>query len=242
VNEAFVNRYLQGGSAIGRRLRLGGRDTEPWTTIVGVAADFRNNGPMQPVRPEIYTPVRQQTDWNQLFLLARGERDAAALLPTVREAVRALDPEQPIYAVQPLSDAVAASTFQPRVAAALLSIFAAIALTLAAVGIFGVLSYVVSARTQEIGVRIAIGAEPRDVRWLVMRQILKMLAVGTAIGLAVVLASGRAVQRLLFGVSPADPAAIAAAAALLAAVALVAAWVPARRASRVDPIAALRAD
>jgi len=242
VNEAFVRRFLGDRPPLNARFRLGGGDGRPWITIVGVVADFRNGGPVEPPRPEIFTPLRQQTDWNQLFVLVRGHGDATALLPAVRAEVRGLDPEQPIYAVRPLDDALAESSFQQRVSALLLSIFAAVALVLAAVGIFGVLSYAVSARTQEIGVRLAVGAEPRDVRWMVVKQVLKMAGVGLAIGTAMLLAATGAVEGLLFGVKPADPVTIAAVVGLLGAVALVAAWIPALRASRVDPIVALRND
>ena len=152
------------------------------------------------MRPEVYTPVRQQTDWNQLFVMVRSDGDAAALLPSVRDAVKSLDPEQPIYLVRTLETAVAEASFQQSLAALLLSIFAAVALVLAAVGIFGVLSYTVSARTQEIGVRIAVGAEPRHVRWLVVRQVLVLTGVGLAIGTGILLAGGRVLTGLLFGV------------------------------------------
>ena len=241
VNQAFVDRHLAGRDPIGQRLALGDPQRErAWTTIVGVVADFRQGGSAQPVRPSIFMPMRQQTAWNQLFVLVRGDGEPASLLPSVREAVRSLDPEQPIYAVQTLQDAVAQSSFQQRIAAMLLSAFAAVALVLAAVGIFGVLSYTVSARTQEIGIRLAVGAEPRDVRWLIVGQVLRMVVIGLVIGTGVLLAAGRAMAGLLFGVTAADPVTIGAVAGILGAVAVIAAWVPAARASRVDPIQALR--
>jgi predicted permease len=242
VNEAFVRRYLSGRQPLDERFRFGSRGNSPWIAIVGVVADVRNGGPAEPPRPEIFTPVRQQTDWNQLFVMVRGHGEAAGLLPAVREAVRALDPEQPVYAVRSLEDALAESAFQQRVSALLLSAFAAVALTLAAVGIFGVLSFMVSARTQEIGVRLAVGAEPRHVRWMVMKQTLQMAAVGLTLGMVVLAAGGNAVEGLLFGVRPMDPLTVAGVIGLLTGVALTAAWLPALRASRVDPIAALRND
>ena len=205
-----------------------------------MAADYRNAGATRAVRPEVYTPVRQQTDWNQLFLMVATDGDAVALLPSVRDAIKSLDSEQPVYLVRTLEAAVAEASFQQSMAALLLSIFAAVALVLAAVGIFGVLSYTVSARTQEIGVRMAVGAEPRHVRWLVVRQVLVLTGVGLAIGTGLLLAGGRVLTGLLFGVEVADPATLAAAAAILGTVALAAAWLPALRATRVDPIQALR--
>ena len=243
VNQSFVDRYLGAESVIGRRIALGSPDRRgPWTEIVGVVADHYNAGATRPKRPEIYTPVRQQTDWNQLFVLVSSDGDAAAMLPAVRAAVRALDPEQPIYNVRTLETAVAEASFQQRIAAVLLAVFAGVALLLAAVGIFGVLSYSVSARTQEIGVRIAVGAEPSDVRWLVLRQVLVLTGTGLAIGAVVLAFTARLLEGLLFGVQPADPVTIALVAAVFGTVALAAAWVPARRATRVDPIRALRAD
>ena len=205
-------------------------------------ADYRNSGMTQPVRPEIYIPVRQQTAWNQLFVLVRTEGAPAALLPSARQAVSSLDPEQPVYLIQTLDEALATSSFQQRISAVLLSIFAGVALVLAAIGIYGVMSYAVTARTQEMGVRLAIGAQRRDVIWLVLSQVLRLSAIGLAIGVGVVVAAGRALEGLLFGVRAADPATIAAVTFVLGAVALVAAWAPASRASKTDPIQALRTE
>jgi predicted permease len=241
VNQAFVDRHLGGSEAVGRRIALGSPDRpRPWTTIVGVAADHRNAGLTRSIRPEVYTPVRQQTDWNQLFLMVRTDGNGTALLPSVREAIKSLDPEQPVYLVRTLEAAVADSSFQQSMAAMLLSVFAGVALVLAAVGIFGVLSYTVSARTQEIGIRMAVGAEPRHVRWLVLRHVLILTGVGLAIGTGILLAGGRVLTGLLFEVQVADPATLLAAGAILGTVALTAAWLPTRRATRVDPIQALR--
>jgi putative ABC transport system permease protein len=241
VNQAFVARYLPGVDPIGRRLTIGRPEVErPWTTIVGVVADYRNNGVTQPVRPEIYTAVRQQTAWNQLFMLIRTDGSPSTLLPTARQTVSALDPEQPVYLIQTLDEALAASSFQQRISAILIGIFAGVALVLAAIGIYGVMSYAVSARTQEMGVRLAIGAQRRDVVWLVLAQVLRLSGIGLGIGILVLAAAGRAVEGLLFGVRPADPATIALVTAILAAVAIAAAWGPAWRASKVDPVQALR--
>jgi putative ABC transport system permease protein len=241
VNQAFVNRYLVGVDPLGERLMVGPPDRQgPWATIVGVAADYRNNGVTQPVRPEIFVAVRQQTIWNQLFMLVRADVPPAVLLPSVRQTVSLLDPEQPIYQIQTLEEALAASSFQQRISALLSSVFAAVALTLAAIGIYGVMSYAVSSRTHEMGVRIAVGAERRDVIWLVLGHVLRLAAAGLAIGVVVLILAGRALEGLLFGVRAADPGTIAAVALILGAVALLAAWAPAARASRIDPIEALR--
>jgi putative ABC transport system permease protein len=241
VNEAFAARYLSGTEPIGRRLTIGSSDRpRPWTTIVGVVADFRNNGASQPTRPEIFVPVEQQSAWNQLFLLVRTDVSPAAVLPDIRQTLAALDREQPIYAIQTLEEAMATSSFQQRISAVLLTIFAALALLLAAIGIYGVMSYSVSARTQEMGVRLAIGAQRRTVIWLVIKQVLTMSVVGLAIGIALLLVAGRSLERLLFGVTTLDPVTIAIVSAVLGLVAIVAAWAPAARAARVDPIVALR--
>ena len=241
VNQAFASRYLAGIDPIGQRLTIGSPDrARPVTTIVGVVADYRNNGATQPVRPAIYVPVRQQTAWNQLFMLIRTDSTPAALLPAARQAVTSLDPEQPVYMIQTLEDALADSSFQQRISALLLGIFAAVALILAAIGIYGVMSYAVAARTQEMGVRLAIGAQRRDVIWLVMRQVIKLSIVGLTIGIVGLLFVSQALESLLFGVRAADPLTIAAVTLILATVALAAAWAPASRASNVDPIEALR--
>ena len=241
VNQAFVTRYLDGSNPVGRRLTLGAQDRPlPWTTIVGVVADYRNAGLTEPARPEVFIPVRQQTAWNQLFVLVRSDVQPAALLSTVRQTVSSLDPEQPVYMTQTLDEALATASFQQRISAVLLGIFATVALVLAAIGIYGVMAYAVSARTQEIGVRLAIGAQRRDVAWLVIGQVLRLTAIGLAIGIGLLLVAGNALTGLLFGVQAADPVTIAIVTLVLAIVALLAAGPPAARASRVDPIEALR--
>lgn len=243
INRTMASRYFPGVDPIGQRLSIGRPDApRVWTTIVGVTADSRNAGATQPVRAEIYVPVHQQSAWNQLFVLVRAERGAESLLPSVRQAVVSLDPEQPIYAIQTLEEAMAASSFQQRTSATLVGIFAAVALVLAAIGIHGVMAYTVSARTREMGVRLAIGAQRRDVMWLVLRQVFGLAAIGLALGVGGLVIGGRALQALLFGVTAADPLTIVVVSTTLGAVALVAAWGPAWRASRVDPIQTLRCE
>jgi putative ABC transport system permease protein len=241
VNQTFVTRYLAGVDPIGQRMTIGTPDRQrPWVSIVGVVSDYRNGAPTQPIRPEIYIPVRQQTIWNQLFVLVRGDGAVGSLLPTVRQTVASLDAEQPIYAIQTMEEALATASFQQRISAMLLSMFAGVALVLAAIGIYGVMSYTVSARTQEMGVRLAIGAQRGEVMWLVLAQVLRLSLVGLTIGILVLLAAGRLLEELLYGVRAADPGTILIVSLILCAVALVAAWAPAARASRVDPIEALR--
>jgi putative ABC transport system permease protein len=242
VNEAFAARYLPGRDPIGVRARPIGRGGPgPWFEIIGVVGDARNAGGAAPVRPEVFISMEYGRDqWNQLFLLVRSEQDAASLTQTIRQVVASIDPDQPVYAIQTLDEAMATSTFQERISAVLLAIFAAIALLLAAIGIYGVMSYSVSLRTQEIGVRMAVGAERSDVIRLVLWQVLRLSALGLVIGIGAALAAGGALRGMLYGVTPADPLTLSLAAAGLASVALLAGWVPARRASRVNPIEALR--
>ena len=241
VNAAFAARYLSGVDPVGQRIQMGSPERpRPAATIVGVVADVRNAGATQPVRPELFIPARQQTVWNQLFVLVRSEGTAAAILPAVRQAVLSLDAEQPIYAIQSLDEALAVSSFQQRASAIVLGLFALLAMVLAAMGIYGVMSYSVSARTQEMGVRFALGAQRGSVLWLVIRQVLLLAAIGLTIGVVLLVFAGRALEQLLFGVKAVDPLTIVLVTLALGAVALVAAWVPASRASRIDPITALR--
>jgi putative ABC transport system permease protein len=212
----------------------------PPMEIVGVVSDARNQGVGAPTAPEIFVPMHQQTVNNQLFLLVRTEGPAEAMLASVRQQIAAIDSEQPIYAIRTLEDAFSAATFQQRLSMILLGLFAAVAVSLAAIGIYGVMSYAVSARTQEIGVRMAVGAGRADVVWLVLGQVLRLTAAGLAIGIALVVAAGGALRRLLFEVQPSDPLTMTAVAIVLGSVALVAGWLPAWRASRVDPVDALR--
>ncbi len=241
VNEAFVARYLPGVAPLGRRVVLGSRDRpqEP-AEIVGVVANAQNVDLRSAAAPEVFLPLHQQSANNQLFLLVRTEGDAASLLPTVRAAIAGIDAEQPIYAVQTLADVVASSQFRGRFSMALFVAFAAIALALAAVGIYGVMSQAVAARTQEIGVRLAVGADRSDVVGLVLRQVVRLTLGGLLLGLGGAMALGAALRRSLFEVGAFDPATMAAVAVVLGVVALTAGWLPAWRASRVDPMLALR--
>jgi putative ABC transport system permease protein len=241
VNQAFVAKFLPGSEALGRRVSIGSSDRpSPAMEIVGIVANTQNRDMRNRPSPEIFVPLHQQTLNNQLFLLVRSEGDAAAMLPNVRQQLASIDPDQPIYAIQTLEEGVAAASFRNRFSMILFAIFAAVALSLAAIGIYGVMSYAVSARTQEIGVRLAVGADRRDVIWLVLRQVLFLTAVGLVIGMTGVVGASGAIRRALFEVQPLDPITIGGVAILLAGVAVVAGWLPAWRASRVDPVSALR--
>jgi putative ABC transport system permease protein len=241
VNQAFASRFLPGMSPLGRRIRMGrGEPTPPAAEIVGVAANTQNRDMRTPPAPEMFVPLLQQTLNNQLYLLVRSFGDPPDMLPAVRQQIAAIDPDQPIYAVRTLEAVVAAATFGSRFSMILLATFAAVALALAAVGIYGVMSFAVTARTQEIGVRLAVGADRGDVIWMVLKQVLRLAGAGLAIGVGAALAASAAIRSALFNVQPDDPLTIAAAAVLLGCVAIVAGWLPAWRASRINPITALR--
>ena len=242
VNQAFASRYLPGVDPLEQRLTIGSPERpRPWVTIVGVIADYSNNGATAPPRPEIVIPVWQQTAWNQLFLLVRTDGPPSALLGSVRQAVVSHRSRTTgLHDANARRGACRCRRFNNESRRSLLTIFAGVALVLAAVGVYGVMSYSVSARTQEIGVRLAIGAQRQDVVWLVLRQVAGLVAIGLAIGVTVLVLAGRGISGLLFGVQPADPLTIALVTLALAAVGILAAWAPAARASRVDPIEALR--
>jgi putative ABC transport system permease protein len=241
VNESFARRYYPGGaSPIGQRIAAADPQA-PWLTIVGIVADTRGRGPMREPHAELFVPVRQMPQfWNQLFLIVRTDGEPRAMLPAIRSAIASIDRDQPAYAIQTLSEAFAASLFAQRTLMVLLLLFAALATTLAAIGIYAVMSYAVTMRTQEIGIRMALGAGAETVRAMVVRQVLWLVGLGVTFGLAGALALGRLTSSVLAGTSAADPIALGAVTLLLGAVALVAGYVPARRASRIDPIVALR--
>ena len=241
VNQAFVSKFLSGGDALGRRVSIGSSDQpSPPMEIVGIVSDMQNRDMRNPPSPEIFVPLHQQSLNNQLFLLVRAYGDAAAMLPAVRQQLASIDPDQPVYGIQTLEDALSAANFRSRFSMILFAIFAAVALSLTTIGIYGVMSCAVNARTQEMGVRLAVGADRRDVIWLVLRQVLRLTVIGLVIGLAAVVAASGAIRRSLFEVQPLDPITIGAAAALLGCVAVIAGWLPAWRASRVNPVNALR--
>jgi putative ABC transport system permease protein len=242
VNELFAARFFNGRDPLTTRFRVVGRGGPgPWTDIVGIVGNSRNSGLGTPIRPEVFVPMEQMRDgWNQLYLLVRTEGDPSSFLPQVRAVVAAIDPEQPVYAIQTMEEALAVSAFQQRLAAILIGVFAGIALIMSAIGIYGVMSYSVSARRQEIGVRMAVGAERSDVLRLVLAQVARMAAVGLTIGVGLLLLAGKLLSDLLHGVQPSDPVTIGVVTVVLGGVALLAGWIPAWRASRVNPIEALR--
>ncbi|MBW3534338.1 MAG: ABC transporter permease [Gemmatimonadetes bacterium] len=241
LNEAAARRWFPDRDPLGARLKLGGPDSdEPWFRVVGVVADTRNRGLDQPTEPELFASQQQAGGGNQYFLVVRIDVPPRSVLPGIRRAVASLDPDQPIYAVQTVEEAFEEGAATRRATTLSLGLFALFALALAGVGIYGVVAYAVAARTREIGLRIALGAEGGRVRRLVVRQALVPVAAGGAVGLALAMVLGRAMEGMLFQVRGTDPWTLAAVTAVLAVVALAASWIPARRASRLDPVRALR--
>jgi putative ABC transport system permease protein len=237
VNETFARRLLGGGRALGRRVEFNDR----WLEIVGVTRDTRNSGLKVPPRPEVYLSMGQAPwEWNQYFLLVAARGDVNALIPAMRQSIAAIDADQPVYALQTLEDAFAVSTLRERVSTSLLGAFACLALVLAAVGIYGVMAFVVASRTREIGVRIALGADAIVVRRQVVFQGMSLICAGLLIGLVGSFALRQTIAGLLFQVVPHDPLGFTAAALMLCVSGFAAAFWPAHRASKVDPMVALR--
>ena len=240
VSERVVRRFWPGQDPIGKRIKFGSpASNSPWMTIVGVVGEVKYRGlPDNPTAdPDVYLPFG---DRNSLVALAvRTAVPPASIVTPIRSAIRAADPSIPIYGVAPMVDLIAGQTAQSRFTMWLMGVFAAAALMLAAVGIYGVMAYLVSQRTREIGIRLALGAEGGDILRLVVGSGARLIALGIAIGVAAAFALERLVASLLFGVTAAD-AASGVAVAVLAGVALLACYVPAVRASRVNPIGALR--
>ena len=242
VSEALAAALWPGEDALGRRVQLGAPDT-PWRRVVGVAGDLRHSGLDDPETNQIYVPQRQWPWANDVAtLVVRTRGDPAALAATVRETVRRLDPSQPVTNVATMEQLVARSTAQRRLATVLFGAFAAIAVVLAAAGIYGVLAALVAERVREIGLRSALGATPGDIVRLVAAHGVRLAALGLAAGLLGALAVGRLLGSLLFDVRPADPATLVVVSAALLLVAAAACLAPVRRALRVQPMAALRAE
>ncbi|HEX8651896.1 MAG TPA: ABC transporter permease [Pyrinomonadaceae bacterium] len=240
VNQTLAQRFFPGEDAVGRRLRLGdGRTEQPWQTIVGVVHDVKTEGLDVENRPQIYRSILQTSNL-QLTLVIRTASDPGALTEAVRREVRAVDADLPVFGIRTMEQVMQAAVSQRRFAMVMLVVFAFIALTLSAVGIYGVMAYSVTQRTHEIGIRMALGAQPRDVMRMVIKQGLILTFAGMVVGLAGAFLVTRFLSSLLFGVGARDPVTFACISLLLSAVALLACYIPARRAMKVDPMVALR--
>jgi putative ABC transport system permease protein len=240
ISETCAREQFPNLNPIGKQIQLGGRDeTKPWMTIVGIVGDVHQYGLDTPSNIAVYIPQAQDLSFNYA-LAARTTTDPRHFEKAVRAAFLAVDPTQPIFQVRPMESYLASSLAERRFTLALLALFGGLALMLAAIGIYGVVSCAVTSRTREMGIRMALGAERRDVLAMVLRQAAVLAAVGLAGGLAASLALTRFLSTLLFEVRATDVATLSAIAALLAAVALAASYLPARRAASVDPTTALR--
>lgn len=240
ISESAAARLWPGIDPIGRRLSFGSEDDPGWITVVGVAGDVRHQALATAPSPMLYIPMRQNA-LPLMTLLVRSEAGPGAVASAVRSVVRRLDPELPVGEAGTFASAVARSLGGPRLRATLLSGFAAAALLLAAIGVYGLLSYSVVRRKREIGIRLALGATPGQVRGAVIAEGMKLALLGIALGVPLAVALSRLISAQLFAVRPTDPVTLAAVALLLGAVALAACWLPARRAA-IDPVTALRAE
>jgi len=239
VNETMARRFWPGGEALGRRIVI---RNEPFAReIVGVVSDVKHFGLDREAQPEMYAPFEQYVI-DVMPMVIRVKGDPASLAAAVREQARAVDPTVAVAAVAPMRELLSDSLAERRFTMLLLGAFAAVATLLASAGVYGVMAYGVTSRAREIGVRLALGAQRGDVLWLVLKRGLKLASAGVAIGLLASLALTRLIKGLLFGVSATDPLTFAVIAILLIAVALLACWIPARRAAKVDPMIALRCE
>src|SRR5437879_6385383 len=238
INQAMAQSYWPNEDPLGKRFKAAKADA-PWITVVGVIANARTQSLAQADLPQIYLDL-YQTGAKRLAILLRGHLRAAAIGDAVREQVQSLDPTLPVSGAQTLNDTVSASLDQRRFLMEMVALFALTALLLAGLGIYGVISYIVSERTHEIGIRLALGAERRTILQMVLRQGFSLALAGTVIGLVAAAVVSHLMIGLLYGVRPTDPPTFAGVALLLMGVALFACYVPARRAMRVDPIVALR--
>jgi putative ABC transport system permease protein len=240
VNETFVKRYFPNEDPIGKRFTFGaGGPNAQWIAIVGVVRDTKRQGVDQPIRIESWMPLAQSPA-RSMEVVLRTTGDPLALGNAAREAVWSIDRDLPIPRMQTVEQNLSTRVAQRRLNMLLLGLFASVALVLAAVGIYGVMNYTVTQRTNEIGIRVALGAQTRDVLRLVVGEGMILALLGVVIGLVMTFAFTRLMASLLFGVSASDPLTFAAIAALLFGVALLACWIPARRATHVDPMVALR--
>jgi len=237
VNEAFVRRHFPAGDPLGKNVVLASGPR----AIVGVVGDTRDFGPASEPTPTLFVPAAQRAA-NRMSLAVRTTAEPAAIAEAVRTEVAALDPNLPLYLVQPMREVVRAWNEGDILMAKLLATFAAMALLLAVIGVYGVMAYNVTQRTREVGIRMALGARGPDINRLIIRQGARLAAAGIAAGLLLALATARFLSAFIFGISPFDPVTFIAVTAALALAALIASWLPARRATRVDPVTALRHD
>jgi len=243
INETMARQYWPGENALGRRFKLGDpTDDVPWVQIVGIVADIRQMGLDEPVKAEMYFPYQQgqETFYVPRDLVIRTSGDTTNLVGSVRQAIREVDPDQPVSNIATMADVLGTEAAQRRMGMIMLVGFATLALLLASLGIYGVLAYFVTQHTSEIGVRQALGATPRNILFLVLKKGMGLTLAGVGIGLAGAFVLTRLMSSLLFGVNAADPLTFVIVPFVLGLVALLACLIPARRATRIDPLVALR--
>jgi predicted lysophospholipase L1 biosynthesis ABC-type transport system permease subunit len=241
INESMARQWWPDSSPLGKRLTLGwgsGDDTR-WYEIIGIVGDVRHYGLGSNIRPGFYFPYTVY-DYHSMWLVARTESDPEALISAVREAIWSIDSQLPVTSLRPMSDIVTESTWGELIFTRMLSAFAAIALLLALLGIYGVMSYATMERTREIGIRIAVGAHPARVIVMIVRQGMKLVGVGMLIGMLGSIGVGAGLATIFFGVSAFEPVPLVGMALLLSLVAVIASYIPALRVSRHDPVSALR--
>jgi predicted permease len=239
VSESFVKKHFPDEDPLGKRIKVFMGQDPAWTEIIGVVGDVRYDNLTAEAEPFVYYPYPGLT-YPFMTLVVRTAGDPAEMAPTIRREIAAIDPDQPVSDVRTMTQVMADTVARQRFNTLLLGVFAGLATLLAAVGIFGVMNYSVQLRTRELGLRMALGAQPRRVLMLVLRQGLLLTLIGIGVGLAGALALSRVMSGLLYGVGTSDPTTFAAIVVLLAVVALVACYIPARRATRVDPLIALK--
>jgi putative ABC transport system permease protein len=244
VNDKLARQYWPNDDPIGKRLMWGhfnpaSKTAPKWITVVGVVGDTKMYGLANPSRLEVYAPLQQDAE-NDMDLLVKSQLDPSALTSEIRGVVAAVDKDQPIFAIATMNKIVSDGVSAPRLTLVLLGLFSALSLILAAIGIYGVISYSVPQRTREIGIRVALGAQRRDVMRLIMGQGTRLALFGVCIGILAALALTRLMAGLLFGVTATDPVTFAAVALVLISVAFAACYIPTRRAMKVDPMVALR--
>jgi putative ABC transport system permease protein len=240
INEAFAERFFPGADPVGRRIRLAS-DESPWISITGVVRSVRQVSPEQPAREEVYLSYRRWTPHETAFVV-RTEGRPQDYQAAVLKAIHSVDPEQPVFGMMPIQELLDNANAARRFSLLLLTLFASVALLLAAIGIYGVMTYTTAQRQHEIGIRLALGALPADVVREVVGRGMRVVALGVAIGLAGAWALSRVLRRQLFEITAGDPVTYVGAALLLGLVALAANYVPARRASRTNPLASIRAE
>jgi putative ABC transport system permease protein len=239
INQQAASRFWPGENPIGRVLASGTEPDAPKITIVGIVASGHHDGPTQPYKPELFVPI-EQTPWRGVAIVLEPARDVAALTTALRKTIGEVDPLVPISSVDAIERLVGDAVALPRLYSRLVGLFAAAALLLASLGVYGIMAYAVVQRQREIGVRLALGAAPSRIGRMVLGEGTRLAIVGLVIGLAGAVLLGQLLGKLLFGVTPHDALTLSTVPPLLAVIMIVASWIPARRAMRMDPLVAIR--